>query len=214
MFNPFETADDDNVPTFGVVDETPKFNEVVQPAIVPNSIPNSSPTNSYTKKYNIVDLYWLINHKLFVNEKLNPNECQLLILGYNADFNNLRVAFLESNAKTFNESSILKYEAKQVTSINIFSEVAQQIIYNTSKGRNAKISNFERIFSANMSGDWKPNTSQIEIEIAKQEIVIRTTTNNKTYSYTFLDWQLQAFLNALKFMVDGQAWRASLTISK
>jgi hypothetical protein len=214
MFNPFETPSAEADTPFEFNSAEPEIINAVSAVSQSQPTPTTTAERpSYTKKYNIVDMYWLINQKLFNQEKLEQNEASLLIIGYNADFNNLRVAFHEAGPKTFTEASVLKYETKQITTVNIFSETAQKVLYNIqSKKYKDEISNFERIFTPHSgSNDWKPNPSQIEMEIPKY-IKLRTKFNNTTYLFTFSDWQIQALLNAMKFMTDGNAWKASLNI--
>lgn len=214
--NPFDTQTDDSGFDFGSPD--PIENPFIEPdPIFPNEPIISQPIKEqhfqkdYVKKYNIVDLYWLVNQKLFNSQKLNKDEVALLIIGYNTDFNNLRISFHEANAKSFTQTSILKYETKQIATINLFSETAQKILYNVqTKKFKDEVSNFERLFSPNVgNNDWKPNPSQITLDIPNN-IILQTKYNNTLYSFTLLDWQIQAFLNAMKFMTDGSAWKSSL----
>lgn len=219
--NPFEssTEEDTEIIDFGSPEPDNPFDG--GPSLFPTDTTTShqsvsqqhSSQKEYIKKYNIVDLYWLVNQKLFNSEKLNKDEVALLIIGYNADFNNLRIAFHDVSAKTFNETSILKHETKQITTVNIFSETAQKILFNVhTKKFKDEFSNFERIFTASSgNNDWKPNPTQIEMNIPNN-IILKTKFNNNIYSFTFLDWQIQAFLNAMKFMTNGDAWKASLNI--
>lgn len=219
--NPFESSTEEDTDTFEFGSPEPNNPFDGGPSLFPTNNPivtqqpasHQQPQKDYIKKYNIVDLYWLVNQKLFNSEKLNKDEVALLIIGYNADFNNLRIAFHEVTAKSFNETSILKHETKQITTVNIFSETAQKILFNVhTKKFKDEFSNFERIFTANSgNNDWKPNSTQIEMNIPNN-IVLKTKFNNAIYSFTFLDWQIQAFLNAMKFMTDGDAWKASLKI--
>lgn len=220
--NPFETQTEEVTDTFefGSPEPDNPFDGGVSLFPTNNPTPTQQPVSQqnsaqkeYIKKYNIVDMYWLINQKLFNNEKLNKDEVALLTIGYNADFNNLRFVFYEANPKTFNETSILKHETKQITSVNIFSETAQKILFNVhSKKFKDEFSNFERVFTASSgTNDWKPNPTQIEMNIPSN-IILKTKFNNAIYSFTFLDWQIQAFLNAMKFMTDGDAWKASLNV--
>lgn len=219
--NPFDTQTDDSTFEFGSPDsiESPFIepDPIFSPESInpPQNIREQHSQKEYVKKYNIVDLYWLVNQKLFNSQKLNKDEAALLVIGYNADFNNLRIAFHEANAKSFTQTSILKYETKQITTVNLFSETAQKILYNIqTKKFKDEITNFERLFTANVgNNDWKPNPTQITMDIPNN-IIIQTKYNNTLYSFTLLDWQIQAFLNAMKFMTDGNSWKASLSLSK
>lgn len=211
MFNPFEDSSTDNSVFFDNAPAEEPENMFATPANTP-APQMSFPTQQSNKKqaYNIVDLYWLINSKLVNNQKLNDDELELAILGYNADFNNLRITLFKTSNSTFTESSILKYEAKQIVSVNIFSETAQQILFAISQKQNGRINNFERIFSSNMAGDWKPSPTIFDIDMVNKNITIRIMNNNKPASFTFSGWEMYALGNAFNFMTNGQAWRSSL----
>lgn len=214
MFNPFEASSEDDSAFFDNAPATEPENMFSAPVNTPPpqmSYPNQQ--SSKKQVYNIVDLYWLINAKLANNQKLNEDELELAVLGYNADFNNLRVALYKTNAATFTESSILKYEAKQIISVNVFSETAQQILFAISQKQNTRISNFERIFSANMSSDWKPASAVFDVDGTNKIITLKTmSSNNRSSSFTFAGWEMFALGNAFNFMTNGQAWRSSLQV--
>ena len=216
MFNPFDsTSTEDAAFSFEApVEETGNmFNAPVTP---PPAAPmqQSTPQSSGKKGvYNIVDLYWLVNSKLYNHQKLNEDELELAILGYNADFNNLRISLNRASPATFTESSILKYEAKQVMSINVFSETAQQLLFALNQKQVTKVSNFERVFSANMSNEWKPAVSAFEVDGTNKIVTLQVTgSNGRGSSFTFSGWEIFALGNALNFMTNGQAWRASLQL--
>lgn len=209
-FNPFGNVNDDDsedsVESISFGNSEPSKQEEVQP-VQPVQQQDFKPE----KKYNIIDQYWLINSKLFVKEKLNPGEIQLITIGYNADFNNMRIALYETNGNTFTETAIHKYNAKQITTVNIFSETVEQLMFNISAAQSGTVYNFERIFSEAMTKqDWKPSQAIFDLDAKEGSITLKVKHNNNELSYKFIGWQLKALLNSFKFMLNGNAWIASL----
>jgi hypothetical protein len=208
-FNPFGNITDDDDSNEDISFGTEENNTTSQPE--EKTFSNTKePTESFKpeKKHNIVDQYWLINPKLFAKEKLEQGEVQLLTLGYNADFSNMRIALFETNNETFAETAIHKYNAKQIVTANIFTETAEQVIFNVAQAKSGVIYNFERLFSSAMvKSEWKPAKSIFEVDASKGTITIKV---NDSHFYVFKDWQLKALLNTFKFMTNGNSWMTSL----
>lgn len=214
-FNPFASASEEDDNDLGFTEpfssnSTPVFEQpVVETPVVTATF---TPPNA-NKKYNIVDMYWLINNKLFNKQKLDANEVALLSIGYNADFNNLRFVIHEINDKVFTESAILKHEAKVISSVNVFSETSAKVLNNIKRGITEPVHNFERVFNANMIEQWKPN--QASFEINKENggsIILKILYNNTTYSYMFTDWQIEVLISCFKFMTNGDSWKSSIAV--
>ncbi|MBC8427299.1 MAG: hypothetical protein H8D97_00260 [Proteobacteria bacterium] len=161
------------------------------------------------KHHNIIDMYWFISEKIFAQTALESEEAGFLAIGYNADFANLRIGFHMPDQSSFTKSSMIKDKMKFLTTINIFSETAYNILDCLRTQREIKISNFERIIG--IDNKWVPNQTQI---IGNAEsITIRTKNNEGTiYSYTFLNWQVAAFASALKYMTEGNSWNNYLLV--
>jgi len=163
--------------------------------------------NIKKRHHNIVDMYWLINEKLFNQQALGQGEAGLLAIGYNADFGNLRIGFHEVNGESFTKSSMIKDKMKFLTSINFFSETAYAIRDCLRNGKPVNISNFERIIGSD--NKWTPNQTQITGDT--NQLIIKTMTpEGKKYNYTFSNWQIPAFATALKYMTEGQSWDSNI----
>lgn len=213
-YNPFEVIDEDNNDSTESSNDSFNAFESPKPEESKTETPKEESMDTFTspnvgKKYNIVDMYWLINNKLFENKKLEKNEIALLTLGYNADFNNLRICLYEPNAKTFTEHAIFKTEAKQITSVNVFSETAHKVLAMIAKGENCDVVNFERVFSNSQNG-WTPSPSMFKVNLKEKNITLQVSHDNVTYTYMFTDWQIQALMSVFKFMTNGGSWTASL----
>ena len=168
-------------------------------------------TRELPKKYNIVDQFWLVNQKLYLKQELNkdPVECGVLTLGYNADWNNMRVRFYEITPESINQSLICTDKMNLLTSINIFSETANNITFQLRNNRELNIFNLERIIGA--SNKWIPNLSLITGN--RDGIIIKTkTSDDKKYMFSLLDYQVDIFLNALNYMINGNSWNNYLLV--
>jgi hypothetical protein len=166
-------------------------------------------TNSKTIKHEIVDLFWLINYT-----GSNIGEVPLMCIAYNAQFKNIRVA-LYSLEDSYQQTYIDTSKCKKLTTFNIFSEKAFEIIriYETIDINTQPVSiyNLERLHGK-QNDNWQP--SQTIFHITKQKIqcqVIDMSQNQ--HIYTFVDMQIDIFLKALKFLINGQSWTVSLISS-
>ncbi len=159
-------------------------------------------------KHNIVDMYWLINQKLYDKEELNsdPKEVGVLTIGYNADFNNLRIGFFEIQSDSITKSSINKDKMRFLTSINIFSETAFKILNNQ-----VDFYNLERIIGA--ENPWTPNITLFSKE--DDRFIIKTmSTNGEKFMFTFSKSEFSCLQTALNFMINGGSWSNYLNIRK
>jgi hypothetical protein len=223
MDNPMPALEDDPLPTdanhpnqTGIGEQTfiantinppPTIEEV--PVVYEDAVVKEEPFKK--KHHNIIDMYWLINDKLFQKKPLGEGEAGFIALGYNADFANLRVGFHQPDQESFTKSSMVKDKMKFMTSINLFSETAYNILDCLRTAKPINISNFERIVGADNS--WTPNQTQITGN--QEEIIIKTLTpNGEKYYYTFLAWQIPCFASALKYMVEGNSWNKYLDMRK
>ena len=154
-------------------------------------------------KYNITDLYWFVNRKLFSGGTLDQGETGLMTIGFNASFGNLRLSLHGINNNSFTQSSIIMENCQRLAICNIHSEAAAQIL--ASKGNGQPVQLLERVIKA---GNWTPNVSQITWQTSVT--VQSQDQQGNAHVFTLLDDQVTAFESALGFMIDGNAWVASL----
>jgi hypothetical protein len=154
-------------------------------------------------KYNITDLYWFVNRKLFSGGTLDQGEAGLMTIGFNASFGNLRLSLHGINNNSFTQSSIIMENCQRLAICNIHSEIAAQIL--ASKGNGQPVQLLERVIKA---GNWTPNVSQITWQTSVT--VQSQDQQGNAHIFTMLDDQVTAFESALGFMIDGNAWVASL----
>jgi hypothetical protein len=156
-------------------------------------------------KYHIIDMLWLINQKIIKKEQLQPNERHLLSVGINASFGNMRMTFYDAGNNVFTASSIIIANATRKTVANAYPEACNEILTNKDNGKTTFL--FERVIRAD--NRWVPN--QTGITWAPNKITIQSMDSQNNQSvFEIVDWQVDAFEKALRFMTTGGGWLASL----
>ncbi len=164
--------------------------------------------NNQKKKYKFIQLYWLINSKLAAGQAVN-NESHLMEINYNADYSNLRLTFANAKQDTFitntNAITAIKIQnSDRQTTINIYPETAEHLLFNIQQKIAGKIPVYERVIG---SGNWNPNQTVFNINLNPFEVgVYSKTSNGQTYAFIFSGWQVMALIKALKFLTEGPAY--------
>lgn len=162
------------------------------------------------RKYKFVQMYILINPKLIANLQLSAGEVPVMEISYNVDYGNLRATFCNVRNDTFDSSSIKVQNMDRATTVNIYPEVAEQLLYNIEHWKGEQIHVFERMIQS--SANWTPNTTMFKVEPSNKSVTIMTkpSNGNGQFMYVFAESQLNALTNALKFLVNGGAWNLDL----
>lgn len=156
-------------------------------------------------RYNIIDLYWLINQKLINKTQMAANEAHLLTIGYNASFGNMRMTFYTCDQNSFTPSSIILGNSKRIATANMYPEACLEVL--SKKESNQSVMLFERVIRAD--NKWTPNQSSITW--APKAIRIQTIDqNNNTILFDLTAWHIAAFESALKFMITGKSWNMNM----
>lgn len=158
-------------------------------------------------KYKIIDLYWIINQKLYQQKQLESNEASLLTIGFNADFTNMRIILRRDMGGAFTPKSIILGNTKMLSGVNLFPETCYEILSKLSKP--GKIFTFERVISND--NNWTPNRGLIEITQNGTIIInIEDNRDNQVYVIELSGFQANMFINACKFMTDGGAFNLAM----
>ena len=156
-------------------------------------------------KYHIIDMLWLINQKIVKKEQLQQNERHLLSVGINASFGNMRMTFYDAGGNAFTPSSIIIANATRKTVANAYPEACNEVLSNKDNGKTTFL--FERVIRAD--NRWVPNQTGITWTANKITIQSMDSQNNQSL-FDIVDWQVEAFEKALRFMTTGGGWLASL----
>ena len=155
-------------------------------------------------KFNIIDMYWLLNPKMYMQGvQFDPGEVPMLILSYNADFNNVRLIFcdLTQNIDPRTMTSINVGMFNRKTTVSIYPESAIQLLCAINSAAPVNVQICERVFSNN--NNWQPNRT---IAACSQQSVTITTQDQNTHMYTLSGYQLLALKSVLEFVTSGMAW--------
>jgi hypothetical protein len=157
------------------------------------------------KKYKFVQMYHLVNSLLMNGQHLG-NESAIMEITYNADYGNVRLTFSNAKADTFTPTSLKIQSADRVTTVNIYPEMAEVILFAINSKQNSNFSIYERVIGGSNS-NWVPNQTKININSTTHEVAILTKANNGAQAlYTFRGWQVIALMNSLKFLTNGSAY--------
>jgi hypothetical protein len=172
---------------------------------------NNSNSNQQKRKYRFIQLYYLINPKLFAKQKLESGEVPLLEINYNVDYSNLRFTFTNAKPDTFDKTSLKVLNTERLTTVNIYPETAEQVLWAIENGNklveNYQIYVFERVLNqGNSGGGWSPNQTVFKFIGDSVVIITQPTNSSNTFTYVFSEWQKQALVKSLKFMTEGTAW--------
>lgn len=187
----------------------PQFNPQPQQQYYPQQQTPQTFGHQGESKYNIIDLYWFLNLKLKSNAQFLDGEVHMCTVGFNADYNNMRITFYNlNNYEDLKGPALIIGNMSKVSQFNIFSETASELLYlknNNPQQDNITVRVYERMFK----NSWNPNLSQIIWN--KNNIFLQSQNNsNGIHSFTILDYQIKAFESALKFLVNGKSWLATL----
>jgi hypothetical protein len=151
---------------------------------------------SEKQKYQIVDLFWMINPNLYAQQpKIVQGQAQFVVISYNISFSNLRVSFFDIAPGAIQNNVVFLNNMQRTVSGTIYPASAFCAV---NRPRISTIC-LEQLFKAT-GEDWQQSRPKCLIE--KNEEIIRFTIDdakNGKYFYDFVGWQRDAFLYACQF---------------
>jgi len=187
---------------------TPDINEISQ-----NNILNNQPT---VNKYNILDIFWLLNPNYLKNQidkQSSKVEAEFVTLSYNLDFGNIKINLYNINPDSIQNNVIFLQSMTLLVSGTIYPASAFKILNIT---EDVKFTCIEQLIT-NTNENWQKERPIVQLEKSNNYINlnIHNKQTNKTYYYTFKDWQLKAFQSALKLTyTNGLNLRANILQNK
>lgn len=171
---------------FAPIPEQNNFEQSVQAAVNAN------------QKYVIIDLFWLINPKFYMNPRQTPatNEAHFTILSFNLDFGNMRVSYFNLTNNSVQKNILYLENCKRTVSGTIYPATAFNVFNST------RISTIclEQLFRQIPGATWQQERPVCTVQ--KHETAIRFTIKDPKYGeyfYDFIGWQREAFLHACSF---------------
>jgi len=158
------------------------------------------------KQYNIADLYWLLN----INPNKTANEFEGITIGYNLDYDNIRLTFFNVNSVTLTDTQLMFSYQNRAGSANIYPEVAQEILHKL-KHPTQEAQTINLLERTLYQTNWKPNKSSITI-YSPTAVAFHTTTNTgQVLMFPLLQWQVNCLVSTIEFALT-QATTAKLMV--
>lgn len=167
-----------------------------------------TPSPIEVQKTKIVDFIWLINGKLFQKQQLAEGEHKLLIIGYNPDFSNMRITYVQNDDNLFQPLGNVNNHLtpKENITIALYPETIYQIVSMVNKMYGGvdvpEVLNFERCISNKWSSDYI-TTIKVEMNLGVEEITLKTVSRltNNPHLFVLSGWQTKAFTDICNMLI-------------
>jgi len=195
--------------------QDPQYNynepEIQEPQFVKDIIKNNGdnqPLPEIKTKYNIIDLFWLINEEIFDNPTI---QVHFVDISYNMDFGNLKVTFFKVPEDAIDNHILYKNSLNLLVSGTIYPSSAFRFMNSNEND----ITCMEQLITKT-NELWQKQRPMVHIEKGKDEIKLTIYNHDgDQFTYNFIDWQKEAFEYSLKFIYDrGFELRGNCTIRK
>lgn len=155
----------------------------------------SSQQQQEKSDYKIVNLFWLINPKVYSEKTpLLPNELHFCSISFNINFGNLRIELGQMNQESIQGHLICLNKINRLVNTTIYPTAMFQLVMNQ-----PQVACMEQIINYNNS-EWQNKIKQgvftTKIEENKNSIIL---TIGDEYCYEFIDWQRDALIYSCKF---------------
>lgn len=185
--NPFESAPQANVFQTGGNENTsaPK-------ATPPFGSPSFSKENK-DNRYNIMNMFWLINPKLYTPKEtpLLENEVHFCTIAYNINFGNLRIELSNmTNDSIANNTMICMDKMQRIVAGTVYPSAMFQLVMGV-----PEVICFEQIIKYT-GEDWQKNRPATKFHKTADNNIIFTVDK---HVYEFSGWQKDALIGSCKF---------------
>jgi hypothetical protein len=158
------------------------------------------------KKYRIHDFFWFINPKLLLGQNLEGNEAAVLSVGYNCDFDNLRLTFYGNAQGALTPGAVVleHLQPNKLAIGHLYPEARQELLYLTNQeAGEGTIHCFERTIK---QSQYTPNPTQMIVTPDTIQIQSTNSQSNQTGMFTLTGWQREAFIKATKTVTNVDHW--------
>ncbi|HKL43794.1 MAG TPA: hypothetical protein VJ892_00780 [Candidatus Absconditabacterales bacterium] len=156
------------------------------------------PVQIIKSKYNIFDMFWLVNEDIFEDiNKLEENQVHFISISYNMDFGNLKLTLCNLTEEAIDNHVLFRQHMTTLISGTIYPSSAFRIL----NSNEHEIICMEQLI--NKTGEaWQKERPMVQVNKydSKYECIIINPLNNKSYKYIFKDWQKNAFEHSLKYI--------------
>lgn len=166
-------------PTFQAGGSTPRANA-----------PPAFQTSDTKSKYNIINMFWLINPKVYSQEAMLPNEVHFVTISFNINFGNLRVEVCNMSNDSIKDHLICLNKIQRLTNGTVYPSGMFQIVCKL-----PEVSCFEQIINYEGS-DWQNKINPVKFVTNEKGSIVMSIAQ---HVYEFVGWQKEALLYACKF---------------
>jgi hypothetical protein len=195
----------DNNDPFGAFNaQTPGAPTQTAPQSQPQSVPKAAgsgspfPTNSgggggdqqqQQQKYQILNMFWLINPKAYSNEEMKAGEANFASISYNVNFGNLRIELCNMTQDSIVNQMICLNKINRLLSATIYPAAMFQVVSNV-----PEVFCMEQIINYN-NADWQNNLKGAKFNTSETGVILTIA----EHCYEFTGWQKEALLYSCKF---------------
>jgi len=189
-------------------------NEFINNTSTPENMQNFNTNPPMIKsKYNIFDMFWLINEDVFEDlNKLEENEAHFISISFNIDFGNLKITLCNLTEEAIDDHVLFRQNMETLISGTIYPSSAFRIL----KSKEKSIICMEQLI--NKTGEkWQKERPMIQINKGNDyyECVVTNPLTKENYKYVFRDWQKDAFEECLKYIyTNGLQLRGNQCLKK
>jgi hypothetical protein len=171
-----------------------------QPQTVPQAAGSGSPFptsnpggsgggNDQQQKYQILNMFWLINPKAYSNEEMKAGEANFASISYNVNFGNLRVELCNMTQESIVNQMICLNKINRLLSATVYPAAMFQVVSGV-----PEVFCMEQIINYN-NADWQNNLKGAKFNTDEKGITLGIA----EHCYEFAGWQKEALLYACKF---------------
>lgn len=183
-------------------------------SVAPTNQQNPNTQHIPSNKYNIIDLFWLLNPKYQLVDKINPNETHVVIISYNISFGNMRISLNNCKDNTLQKNLLYSKLLDRKTAVALFPTTVLRILHGSmypntlKKNQDIPIDQFtciEQIVS-DPGQNWLDKRPICQIDHYPSKNGLRLTSkehDGKTYYYDFVEQQYRTLLHACNWMVNN-----------
>jgi hypothetical protein len=155
--------------------------------------PTSAPTQSGEQKYQILNLFWLINPKAYAQDaKYLEGEVHFCTISYNVNFGNLRIELCNMTNESIVGQMICLNKVSRLVSATMYPTAMFQVVSGI-----PEIYCMEQIITYTNS-DWQNKLKPAKVVQSETGIILSV----ENLCYEFSNWQKEAFLYACKFALN------------
>jgi len=172
--------------------------EIEEPEFVKEIIQNNGqqleePKQETKTKYNIIDLFWLINENIFEEPKI---QVHFVEISYNIDFGNLKITLFKVPDDAIDNHVLYRNSLNILISGTIYPSSAFRIL---NSQENDIVCMEQLITKTNEL--WQKQRPMVQVQKDENSIkLIIYNHNGEQFTYIFTDWQKEVFEHSLKFI--------------